>query len=390
LAQRIEQGIGRGTRGGGDFCVVVLTGNKLVGWISKKKNLPLLTASTGVQLKMGQEISAAVATVKEVGQTVLKCLRRDPDWVSYHASELSEAARAAPVNNFALRVAGGERRAFNLQRIGQYESALATLDKLIEDPEVASDRHRRAWLSALAARIAYQMGDEFRGQRLQTTAFKLNNNHTPPKTRPAYTARPLPSKQSSAIVNHLLEYERRHALLADFDEAVAELVPEASPGRYEEALRNLGFYLGFDAERPEKVYGRGPDVLWRTDAHFDFVIEAKSRKQEDNPLYKNDHAQLLEADHWFKSIYPHRNSVRVSALPEAIADDKATPKGTYAFRLTDITSLVGALRGVLTELIATQGNGDVLRECCEAGLQQAKLLPDDIRMNFMRPFERAD
>jgi hypothetical protein len=33
LAQRIEQGIGRGTRGGADYCAVMLIGSKLVGWI---------------------------------------------------------------------------------------------------------------------------------------------------------------------------------------------------------------------------------------------------------------------------------------------------------------------------------------------------------------------
>jgi hypothetical protein len=36
LAQRIEQGIGRGTRGGGDYCAIVLVGSKLVGWIGRK------------------------------------------------------------------------------------------------------------------------------------------------------------------------------------------------------------------------------------------------------------------------------------------------------------------------------------------------------------------
>lgn len=39
LAQRIEQGIGRGTRGGGDYCAVMLIGSKLVGWIGRKSNL---------------------------------------------------------------------------------------------------------------------------------------------------------------------------------------------------------------------------------------------------------------------------------------------------------------------------------------------------------------
>ena len=39
LAQRIEQGIGRGTRGGADYCTIALVGSKLVGWIGRKKIL---------------------------------------------------------------------------------------------------------------------------------------------------------------------------------------------------------------------------------------------------------------------------------------------------------------------------------------------------------------
>ena len=82
LAQRIEQGIGRGTRGGADYCVVMLIGSKLVGWIGRKVNLAHLTASTRAQLRMGQEVSEAVETVDEVYQTILKCLTRDGEWVT--------------------------------------------------------------------------------------------------------------------------------------------------------------------------------------------------------------------------------------------------------------------------------------------------------------------
>jgi hypothetical protein len=167
-------------------------------------------------------------------------------------------------------------------------------------------------------------------------------------------------------------------------------VPEASPARYEEGLANLGAYLGFEAERPEKVHKLGPDVLWRTEAPFDFLIEAKSEKDVDNPLYKKDHAQLLEAEHWFKQTYPGHDAVRVSALPEAIADEKATPLGSYALRLDDVTKLVSALRGVLVEMVGATGGPDALREQCEAALVKAKLKPGAIRATFMKPFGKAE
>jgi replicative superfamily II helicase len=253
LAQRIEQGIGSGTRGGGDYCAVMLVGGKLVGWIGRKSNVSFLTASTRVQLAMGQEMSAAVTTVAEAGQTIMKCLNRDPDWVAYHASELAEAAHAAPINTLALKIAGAEQEAFRLQRLGQFEQALQLLENLIADDELKGDRQRRAWLAATAARISYQMNNEERGHKLPTHAFSVSNNHSPPKVRPAYVPRPIPDEQSAAIVARMMDYAFRGAMIAEFNEAVAELVPTASAARYEEALANLGSYLGFEAERPEKV-----------------------------------------------------------------------------------------------------------------------------------------
>jgi len=157
LAQRVEQGIGRGTRGGADYCVVILTSQKLVGWIGRKVNLDQLTASTRAQLKMGHEVSEQVTKSTEVLPTVMKCLERDHDWVAYHASELAEAAQVAPVDELALRIAGGERKAFQQQRMGQFEPALATLDELISDPEVAKDPERTAWLSAISS--AHRLSD---------------------------------------------------------------------------------------------------------------------------------------------------------------------------------------------------------------------------------------
>lgn len=127
-------------------------------------------------------------------------------------------------------------------------------------------------------------------------------------------------------------------------------------------------------------------MLWRTDAPFDFVIEAKHEKQDDNPLYKKDHAQLLEAEHWFKEVYPGRESVRVSALPEPVADAKATPAGTFALRLADVTRLAGAVRELLTDMTAAPGDEAALRERCEELLVKANLKPDGIKSSFLKPF----
>ncbi len=364
-------------------------GTKLVGWIGRKNNLAHLTASTRVQLKMGQEVSEAVTGSDEVYETVLKCLERDTDWVAYHASELAEAAHSKTVDMISWRIAHAERRAFRQQQLGQPETALQTFEEVIAGPDLTKDPERRAWLSASAAKVAYQMQDVDRAQRFETDAFAVNNNYSPPKVRPRYKAHAEPGPQAESIVARILEYDRRGSLIADFENAVAELVPQASANRYEEALCKLGQYLGFDAERPDKTFGVGPDVLWRTDGAFDFVIEAKNEKSDGTPLYKREHAQLLEAENWFKSVYPRRQAIRVSALLEAVADDKATPTGTYALELNEITKLVGALRNVLRQLIRSTGNKYALRQQCDSALETHHLKPEAIKDGYMKPFSKA-
>ena len=388
LAQRIEQGIGRGARGGADYCIIMLVGTKLVGWIGRtKKNLNFLTASTRAQLNMGQEMSKEVTTLEEMNETIFKVLNRDLDWVGYHASELADAVHAESIDYSALNIAAEERKVFRLQRLGQYDKALAEIEKLAHEEN--EDSKRKAWFFALAARIAYQMGEWGKGNEHQTTAYMLNVSHSRPRNQLDYRPRTEPSNQSNAIVKKLTEYDQRPAILADFKEATTNLVSEASAARYEEALESLGIFLGFDAERPETIYGAGPDVLWRTDAAFDFVIEAKNQKAPESPLYKKDHAQLLEAEQWFKRHYQNREAVRVSALPEAVAHEKATPVGSFALRLDDVTKIVGALRSVITELVETVGDSNTLCTTCEAALIKAKLKPEMIRDTFMKPFGKS-
>ena len=82
-----------------------------------------------------------------------------------------------------------------------------------------------------------------------------------------------------------------------------------------------------------------------------------------------------------------RDVPRVSALPEPVADQKATPTGTFALRLADITKLAGALRELLTDLTAASGDEAALRERCEELLAKPGLKPADIKRTFLKPFK---
>lgn len=389
IAQRIEQGIGRGTRGNADHCVIMLVGRKLVSWIGQPEKVKFLSASTKIQLTMGKKISEKISTHQEMDEIIQWPLKRDKKWVNYHASQLAKAAHTESVDQLTLEIAAAERKIFKLQRQRKFSKALAKIEKLISGKEAVSDKQDRAWFAALAARIAYQADDLDRGRKYQDIAFSINSNHSPPRVRPAYRPRTAPGRQSNAIVSLLSNFEPRATVIAHFDEATSNLVHDASSNSYEEALAKLGTFLGFVAERPDKVLKIGPDVLWRTEAAFDFVIEAKNKKKSGSPLFKMEHAQLLEAENWFNGQYPSRKAVRVSTLPAAFAHEQASPTGSFAFCLNEVTKVVSALRGLIQELVWSTEDGETLRSICEDILVKTKLKPDLMRDEFMGPFEKS-
>jgi len=65
---------------------------------------------------------------------------------------------------------------------------------------------------------------------------------------------------------------------------------------------------------------------------------------------------------------------------------KATPDGTFAMRLAEVTKIVGELRNVLTDLTVAPGDEAALRERCEELLVKAKLKPAEIMTTFLKPF----
>jgi hypothetical protein len=71
---------------------------------------------------------------------------------------------------------------------------------------------------------------------------------------------------------------------------------------FEEALAELGRHLGFDAQRPERDTGNGPDVLWSLGGLRYLVIEAKSGATADR-IWRKDVEQVSHSMNWFHEKY---------------------------------------------------------------------------------------
>ncbi len=385
LAQRIEQGIGRGARGSNDYCIVAMTGKDLIAWISRSSNLKLLTNSTRAQLEMGAEISRSVVSRKDLAETMQRCLDRDREWTQFHAETLADTVAGPTTDDDTLRQAALERRAFNLLRDGYFEKAIEKL-KSYCDERPALDRKTKGWLLQMAASAAHHWGQSDLALKLQQSAFAANRGLPRPKVVAPYEPLTLPGRQSEAIVQRICEFANRRGVLAEFDEITSHLVAEASANQFEQALADVAGFLGFIGERPEQTDPKGPDVLWLLNDAYGLVIEAKSRKKADNALTREEHGQLLHAAEWFRSTYPKLKCVRVSVHPNATVTRSTVASDTKALTFDNLKRLVADTRALLEELCRSQLEATQLVVRCEKQLAKTRLIPSSLADEYLVPF----
>lgn len=383
LAQRIEQGIGRGARGAGDHCVVLLLGSDLAGWIAKDANFKLLTSATRAQLEMGSTVSKEVSDVNDLGNTIGLSINRNTEWVEYHAATLAENVGPEAPDPKRFDTASTERKAFNLWADGCYDKAIARLDQVAGAQEAVDDQ-TRGWLYQLAGRIANNWGQAERSDELQRSAFSANRNLLRPRTSSPYRPLPTPGAQGAAIASQLRGYRMRRGLLQRFEQVVSRLNSNASAAQFEQALADLGGLIGLSTERHD-VGGEGPDVLWLLPNKAALILEAKSRKLDRNPLTKEEHGQLLVAEQWFVQNYPGYSSLRVVVHPTNKATAAASAHESYALTLDRLNQLVANSRVLLRELCESQLTDIELEGHCQHLIEHSQIRADRLA-NYLVPF----
>ena len=384
LAQRIEQGIGRGARGSGDHCVILLVGADLAAWIAKSANFRFLTAATKAQLEMGSEISKEVKDLRDVASTMIRSYNRDGGWVKYHAESLAELVDEEPLDTSRFEQAVTERKAIDLWHDGYYQQAISKIEKLLASSP-SLDEQTRGWMGQLAARIADMWGNKSRAEDFQRQAFAHNRNLIRPTVRPPYVALALPGPQELAIVSQLRDYRLRRGFLQEFEDRVSYLNANSSANQFEGALADLARMIGLSAEQHD-TNGEGPDVLWLLPKKVGFVIEAKSRKKPKNFLTKEEHGQLLVASEWFAKNYPGYQAIRVSVHPGNTATKAAVAGASYALTYEKLSALISDARTLLQTLCESQlAEADLIHECARL-LNQSAVRADRLIERYLMPF----
>ena len=374
IASRIEQGIGRSSRGSGDYSLIFLIGKSLTSWINVEKNRELLTISTKTQLEIGREISDNLKSEEELVETGRKCLERKKDWIEFHNSALIEAIQDAQQEEIEWPIlqADLERKFHELIRDGEYSKAFSSIK---DDPPWRAnlDNYALGWLKQLAARAAYFGNELEQAKILQTEAYKLNRGLMRPASLDSYWGLVPPLSQCKSLFEKMAELHTASGIISDFDSFSSNLnMSSQTANQFEEAIKKLGQFLGFAAERPDHDFHKGPDVLWISQEKIGFVIEVKNDKDVQTPFNKKDNGQMLDSIEWFKQNYPGFKHIPLVIGHNNIVTANSSVSPSLRFITPkELDSIVSALREVLTKMVRYYSSGD--KTACDGLIQKFHL-----------------
>lgn len=385
IAQSIEQAIGRGTRGSGDYCVVVLIGHSLCEWVNDERHALYMTSSTKAQIACGKDIMAEIKTSADFRDAIDQGVNDDADFAAYlsgyvadNTSHFSECTRGS-LEEFA----SNERKAVKAWRRGQDGECISILEGFANSE--VDDRPAKGLALQVAAQAAYSGGHYGQARQLQERAHGLNSVLVK-------AAFPMPvsevSTQAKNVVSKIAEVEGSgRNVLSEFNTRTASLVGHQRATDFEIGLEALGTFLGADSARYDKN-GDGPDVLWFfEDESVGIVLEAKNEKQARNRFSKKEHGQLLVAEQWFNIHYPGKKCISVSVHPNNLAYENASANLTRVLTLTELSRLQSEVRLLLITLSSSPRDERNRLAQCDAFLDTHKLRCEQIAADRMMHYE---
>ncbi len=324
LAQRIEQGVGRGVRGKTDWCIVVITGNNLVNFLASDFRLSLLSNETHEQILIGSDLAEKMknegASIDVINGLMQQCINRNEGWKEYYRQRMQSITIKRPNEDYIEQYLM-EKEAEDYFSKGLILQAIEKVQQLIDKSKEKSDK---GWYFQLMATYQYNY-DKSASMSTQLKAHAENNRLLLPETGITYTRLSKGSEpKHSRIIKWIKTHRNYNDVIADVQCIFDKLYFGHPSDAFEEGIDELGKILGFNTQRPEKQYGEGPDNLW-SDGSFYLIIECKNYVKKDREkIYKDETGQMSNSIGWFKRNYP-----QTKAQPIIIHPANIYGKGAY-------------------------------------------------------------
>ena len=316
IAQKIEQGLGRGVRGEKDYCVIIIIGSDLVKFIRSIDSRKYFSAQTKKQIDIG--LSIAEMTKEDEAEEnqnhfnivlslVKQSVGRDESWKQYYVDEMDSIIDYTTKSSLYEKLAI-EREIEKDFLLNDYESACEKLQEYID--KYCSDELEKGWYLQQLARFYYKT-NRIMSNDMQKAAFKNNNQLLKPKSGIAYKKVSYINQNRLAKVrDFLVQFQNYGELQLATNEILDNLSFGINSNKFESSLQKVGEMLGFISQRPDKDIRKGPDNLWCGVENHYFIFECKNEVSDNREeINKHEAGQMNSHCAWFKSEYGDNVSV---------------------------------------------------------------------------------
>lgn len=322
IASRTVQSLGRISRGNDDYGIVYLFGNDLADWITRKYNRDRLPRYISAQLDLGERIIEDLNSIEELKELEKSILSRNPGWSELHQEEVKNSSVTSETEPVVVNNKNKETEIIPLTEIDfikdlwnrDYLKAARKLEGNL-DGLFENDKGLATWHSHWIGFCYQRSGSEITAKKYYNRAAKSFRvlGVLPEETQSIVVSPLIPDNdtQAARIINVLSERgEINYGSFSQMDGRLSALsqAQSSSSNVYEEALRWLGKYLGFQSSRPDKEsgIGRGPDNFWLS-SEVAIMIESKSDKGGVAPYSKREVGQSHNHLEWINEDYPDIN-----------------------------------------------------------------------------------
>ncbi|UYP44761.1 hypothetical protein NEF87_001046 [Candidatus Lokiarchaeum ossiferum] len=334
IAQRIEQGIGRGIRGKNDYCLVIILGVKLSRFFLEGKKQAFLSNEVKKQIEIGNSIISNINSAESEEEKLLlhlegfinQFIERDESWKKYYQQKMEEI-EPQPFEESVANDAELERNAYIAYRDNNISLCNDLIDRILLDTNLTSEE--RGWYFEQMASYKYSESNED-SFLIQQTAHELNPYLSiPPISKKNRIIKLEVRDQAVGIHQFIRTHDSFNDMMVDITALFADLNFGVSASAFEEAIKKLGSMLGFASFRPEKELKDGPDNLWALPNNKIYAIECKNEVIiSSQGINKGQVGQMSNSVVWTKKIYSNKEVIPLYIHPKKNYTIQAHPAET--------------------------------------------------------------
>ncbi|WP_231631551.1 hypothetical protein [Halolactibacillus sp. JCM 19043] len=387
-AQKIEQGLGRSVRGEKDYSAIILIGTDLIKLIRSKKSRNQFSTQTQTQIDIGFEIATYAQEEIKSGKPPIKALigllnqliTRDDGWKQFYTQKMDSMILNGS-DDKVLDMFAAEKSALDEYMIGNYNQAAKIIQKLI-DKHVSSSEER-GWYLQEMAKYTYPFSKS-ESNTLQIAAHRTNRYLLKPKEGMEFQKIDKISwKRVESIKKQIEKYTSYEDLLVDLNAVLDSLRFGVNADTFENSFNELGQFLGFLSERPDKEWKEGPDNLWMLGNNEYLIAECKNQVElSRNEINKDESGQMNNASSWFTRNYGDVSVTRVLIIPtKKLSRAAGFNDEVKIMRDSSLKKLVRNVRDFYSEF-KTADLGSLSKEQIQSHINTHKLSIKDLTSDY--------